>query len=479
LRPILKNPVAVACVVLAAALALAACSGGSQRAGGRQPLRLTIGDIVSLSGGQQAFGLPGQKAANLAVQEIKRAIVKAKADHRITIKHENDRSDQEVALTLATRLVRSGTTCIAGPWSSGSLIETASKLTIQKKVLEISPAASSDGLVHLQQSGYIKRTVTPDHLQGQALAQVMDTELRGAKGKRVNIAAFRNIYGKSSAASFATAWKKLGGKVGVTVVYESNLPSYAGQARQLTAGKPDAWVFFDFLDTYVKLAPELARTHLWTPDKTFVGDALASATLPSSAGREVIEGVRGVAPGAPEVTPIGRAFDQLYSAAPGPKYRQSFDAQNFDAVMLCYLSAVAAGSTKGRDMARWVAKVSAPPGRKYTWLQLPQAIRALQNGDDIDYQGASGPIDMNARGDPTAGTYYVFRFRKSLFELYGQTNVPGKGIVKIKPRPQNPFPPPKQPTGTTGAKGATGASGPTGPSSTKKKKRQAKRRSKR
>jgi ABC-type branched-subunit amino acid transport system substrate-binding protein len=471
LRRIVKNPAAAASVVLAAALALAACGGGSQRAGGRKPLRLTIGDIVSLSGQQEPFGLPGKKAADLAVEEIKRAIVEAKADHRITIKHENDRSDQQGALDRATSLVRSGATCITGPWSTGSLVQTATVLTIPKKVLEISPAASGDGLVHLQESGYVKRTVTPDRLQGPALAQVMDTELHGAKGKTVNIGAFRNIYGKTGAASLAAAWKKLGGKVGATVVYEANLPTYEKQARQLTAGKPDAWVFFDFLDTYIKIAPELARTHLWKADRTFVGDALAVATLPSSAGRDVTEGVRGVAPGAPDTTPLGRAFDKLYSSAPGPKYRQNFDAQNFDAVVLCYLSAVAAGSTRGRDMAEWVAKVSAPPGQKYTWLQLPEAIRALQNGDDIDYQGASGPIDMNARGSPTAGTYDLFRFRKSLLELYGETNVPGQGIIKIKPRPQNPFPPQKQPTGTTGTTGATGASGATGPSSTNKKKK--------
>jgi ABC-type branched-subunit amino acid transport system substrate-binding protein len=479
LKRILKNPAAAASVVLAAALALAACGGGSQRAGGRKALRLTIGDIVPLSGQQEPLGLPGKKAADLAVQEIKRAIVAAKADHRITIRHENDRSDQQAALELATGLVRSGASCITGPWSTGSLVQTAAAVTIPKKVLEISPAASSDALVRLQDAGYVNRTVTPDSLQGPALAHVMDTELHGAKGKTVNIAAFRNIYGKTSAASFAAAWKKLGGEVGATVAYESSLPSYDKQVRELTSGKPDAWVFFDFLDTYIKVAPALLRTHHWKPSRTFVGDALAVATLPSSAGRDVTEGVRGVAPGVPDTTPLGRAFDKLYRAAPGPRYRQNFDAQNFDAVVLCYLSAVAAGSTKGKDMADFVQKVSAPPGEKYTWLQLPQAIRALQNGDDIDYQGASGPIDMNAKGNPTAGTYYVFRFRKSLLELYGETNLPGQGIIKIKPRPQNPFPAQKQPTGTTGATGATGASGPsgaTGPSSkNKSKKRQRKR----
>ena len=47
-----------------------------------------------------------------------------------------------------------------------------------------------------------------------------------------------------------------------------------------------------------------------------------------------------------------KAFDEAYTAAdPKDVDRQTFDAQNFDAVMLCYLAAVAAGSTDGTDMA--------------------------------------------------------------------------------------------------------------------------------
>ena len=60
-------------------------------------------------------------------------------------------------------------------------------------------------------------------------------------------------------------------------------------------------------------------------------------------------------------------------------------------MILCYLAAVAAGSTDGEEMAAELQDVSGPGGDKYTFEQLPDAIKALQNGDDIDYEGASGP----------------------------------------------------------------------------------------
>jgi branched-chain amino acid transport system substrate-binding protein len=121
--------------------------------------------------------------------------------------------------------------------------------------------------------------------------------------------------------------------------------------------------------------------------------------------------MRGTAPGSPDKGEASKAFDELYTSSdPKDVDRQTFDTQNFDATILCYLAAVAAGSTDGKDMADHLVDVSAPPGTPYTWEQLPEAIQALQNGDDIDYQGASGAIDMDDAGDATAGVYDIYTF---------------------------------------------------------------------
>ena len=62
-------------------------------------------------------------------------------------------------------------------------------------------------------------------------------------------------------------------------------------------------------------------------------------------------------------------------------------------------------------MAPEIQAVSAPPGDPYTWEELPAAIEALQNGDDIDYQGAAGAIDLDDAGDATAGVYDLYEFK--------------------------------------------------------------------
>jgi hypothetical protein len=131
--------------------------------------------------------------------------------------------------------------------------------------------------------------------------------------------------------------------------------------------------------------------------------------------------MRGTAPGSPETGTASEAFDKLYTEAPGPE-RQTFDAQNFDAVILCYLAAVAAGSTDGKDMAAELQDLT-QGGDKFTYEQMPDLIKAIENGDDVDYEGASGPIDLNDKGDPTAGVYDVYRYKGGEIDVYDELPV--------------------------------------------------------
>jgi len=47
---------------------------------------------------------------------------------------------------------------------------------------------------------------------------------------------------------------------------------------------------------------------------------------------------------------------------------------------------------------------TAPAGTEYSWQQLPDAVKALEAGEDINYMGASGPIDMDEKRDASAST---------------------------------------------------------------------------
>jgi ABC-type branched-subunit amino acid transport system substrate-binding protein len=405
-------------------LGVAACGGGGG-GGGKAQFDLVIGDSIPLTGDLSDFGPPGQKASDLAVDQINKAIQQAGVDQTVKVVHEDNETSPQAAVQAARKLVDSdNASCITGAWASADTIPTAQSVTIPDGVLQISPASTSDEITGLDDGGLVNRTAPPDSFQGPTLAKTIADSFGGAQGKTVNIGARNDAYGTGLAGTFGDAWKNLGGSIGQQVIYDPEQPSYDSEAAQITSGNPDAIVIIDFPETFVKVGPALQRTGDWDPTKGWFTDGLAASEVPGDVGVNVVSGMRGTAPGSPDKGAASTAFDRLYTSSdPKDVGRQTFDTQNFDATILCYLAAVAAGSTDGKDMADKLVDVSAPPGTQYTWQQLPEAIKALQNGDDIDYQGASGAIDMDAAGDATAGVYDIYQFKGSNLEVTGEEPV--------------------------------------------------------
>jgi ABC-type branched-subunit amino acid transport system substrate-binding protein len=404
------------------------CGGGSSNDGTsarEASFQLVVLDLLPLTGDLSTLGVSGRKAADLAAAQVRGAIRRIGARQSIEIVHVDDRSDPKAGIAAARAAVESRPpACITGSWTTGVTVAAANEIANPRGILQITPAATTDGLSKIPDQGLLQRTVLRDSYEGRALADVIDQDLGGAGGRTVSVGYENSSYGKSIATEFVKAWRSKSGEVVGPVAYDPRAASYGDVAARISpAGtNVDAFAIFGVASTYQRLAAALLTTGRWSPAQTYGPDALAARSLPAAAGAEATEGLRGVAPGAPEGTPPTEAFDALYARAPGPK-REAFDAQLFDAVVLCYLSAVKAGKADGRAMAAAVRAISAPPGQRYTWQQLPQAIRALGQGKDIDYDGASGPIDMNAAGDATVGAYDLFRFRGGRLEVYDQVPV--------------------------------------------------------
>jgi len=415
-------------------LGLAACGGDDDEGdggGGETSLDLTIGDSIPLTGDLSPFGPPGQKAADMAIAQINSAIQQAGVDHKVSIVHEDNETSPQAAVQAARKLVQSdGASCLAGAWASTDSLPTAQSVTIPEGVLQISPASTSTELTTVQDDGLLNRVPPADNLQGPVLAQTIAEELGGAQGKTINIGARNDSYGESFTESLTQGFEELGGSVGEAVLYDPEQPSYNSESQQIVSGNPDGIAIIDFPETFEKVGPALERTGNWDPNKTYITDGLASGDLVEALD-PLMDGIRGTAPGTPEAGAASEAFGQLYEQSePKDVDRNTFDAQNFDAVILCYLAAVAAGSTDGKEMADQLQDITGPPGTKFTWQQLPDAIKALQNGDDIDYVGAAGEIDLDDNGDPEKGVYDVYRIKNADFSPTRQVDVTDVEIIE-------------------------------------------------
>ncbi|MDX6411325.1 MAG: branched-chain amino acid transport system substrate-binding protein, partial [Gaiellaceae bacterium] len=74
----------------------------------------------------------------------------------------------------------------------------------------------------------------------------------------------------------------------------------------------------------------------------------------------------------------------------------------------------------GKAIAGKLRAISGPPGDKYTYLQLPAAIKALRAGKDINYEGVAGAIDWDAKGDPASATYDFYKYINSTLTVQRQ-----------------------------------------------------------
>lgn len=408
----------VAFAVLVLSFGVIACGdgddegGGGGEAGGQ--LDLVIGNLVPLTGDLSPYGAAGQKAGELALDEINAAIKKAGAEQTVELVSEDGASDDQGGVQAARKLIADGATCISGDYPSTGTVAVARSVTVPEGVLLISPASTADALSDLDDEGLFARTAPPDGLQGKALADRMEKELGNLQGKTINIGARNDLYGTGFADSLEAELEERGATVAEKVVYDPEQPSYNSEADTLTSGSPDNWVIIDFPETFAKLGPALARTGTWEPTATFITDGLSTSDLTELVGPEVTEGMQGTAPGT-FAGEAPNAFDKLYEGAPGPP-RNLFDANVFDNVILCYLGAVAAGSTDGAAISEAIVDVTGPGGQKYTYEELPEAVEALEKGEDIDYEGASGPIDWEENGDLSRYIYDISEFKGGKLE---------------------------------------------------------------
>ena len=436
----------LAATLLGLALGLTACGGGGGGDGdgpGPSQLDLVIGNMLPLGGSSKALGQSGQKASEVAIEQIKMAADEVGAEHSVRIVNEDQGIDSGSAVEAAKKLVDDDTaSCLTGPWSSEAVARTANDIAIPGKVLQLSPVPTGDDVADLNDDDLVDSTALPVSTEGEALAKAIASGLGGAEGTTVNVAASTDPSTGTITQDFIHAWQDDDGSVGGQIVLAAPPSGSSGttssssidssQVSQITGDSPDAVLLVDDPTGFTQLVPALSGSADWDPATAWGNDQLVSPAIPAQVGSGVVEGMRALAPGMPTDQPLASAFvDRFQSASPKSVKLSPFAAQEFDATILCYLAAVAAGSTDGQKMADTLIDITAPGGTQYSWQQLPGAIKALEKGEDINFTGASGPLDMDVHGNPTNGVFSTYRYASGELKVVGEVPV-------SKPNPATP-----------------------------------------
>ena len=116
-----------------------------------------------------------------------------------------------------------------------------------------------------------------------------------------------------------------------------------------------------------------------------------------------LAGIRATYPGAE----LGDEFKKRMLDT-NPKLEDfTYGPESYDATVTVALAALAAKNDSGKAIGQKMSEVSSG-GEKCTTFK--DCAAALKAGKDIDYDGVSGPIDLNSTGSPSAATIGIFQY---------------------------------------------------------------------
>jgi branched-chain amino acid transport system substrate-binding protein len=408
----------LAIVATAASMAAASSSSNRSAAGAAADAKLRnckfqlrIGDVLPFTGGLAAYGANLDRAVKLAVAMDNAALKRLKLSKKMSVKlvsSEDGQTSPTASVEAATKLIKADkVNVIIGEMASGATIPMAQSVAIPNRTVVISPTSSAPQITDIADNGYLYRVYPSDYLQGRVLAQAAIDAF--GKGKTVNVGARNDAFGTALEQLFIAQFTKLGGKVGKDIKWNPDQTNFDTEAGQLVSGNPDGFVIIDFPETFQKFAPSLVRTGKWQAAKTLMTEALRNTDELKKIGNPA-DGLRGTA-ATSEGAPARAAFDALWkSTVKGAKPYTGFEGTAFDAANLAFLAAVKACSASAPKLKNQLRAVSGPPGTKVTYKQMDKAVKLLLSGKDIDYQGAWGPIDWDAAGDPGSAVYEIWKY---------------------------------------------------------------------
>ena len=399
---------------------LTACGGGEQTAttptteASAAPSATTgadglkLGALLPATGDLSSIGQNMPVAAKLAVDTINACGgVNGKP---VTLVVEDDQTDPTAGASAMTKLAEADKVAgVIGSFAS-SVSSAAIPIAVKNKVMLVSPGSTSPVFTEQAQKGefqgYWARTAPPDTYQAAALAA-----LAAKKGlKNISTVVINNDYGVGFEKVFVESVAKDGGKIlhgDKPVRYDPKAATLDTEAGQAFAGKPNAVAAVLYADTGSALLQAAYKQGLTKGVVVLLTDGVYSEDFVKKVGKDaegnsIIAGALGTVPGANGKSL--EAFSKTWKEKSG-KDVTAFVPHTYDAAILMMLAAEAAKANTGEGIQSKIREVAAGPGEEVT--DPCKALALVKEGKPVNYQGASGNVDIDANGD-VVGSYDVW-----------------------------------------------------------------------
>ena len=353
---------------------------------------ITVGAPFDLSGPVAEQALAMQQAAELAVQQVNQQGGVLGDTYRLNVA--DTACDPDKAVDVVRQLVQAGAVALVGPVCSGVTLRVARSITIPAGVPLLSVASASSLITGLNDQDLVFRTAPSDALKGQALARLAIDQ--GMRSMAVSHAS--DAYNTGVAQVFVQAYTALGGRVTVNQVHEPRKADYQGEARAVAAGATDLALFAYSGSGGVQYLKDVLA--LPGVRRVLGTDGLMSKDLASALSADQLARLSFVLAAADTEREGYKRWLAMATAA-RIKADGPYVANAYDAAFMMALAIEAAGSPDKARIPAALRRIAGPQGTVIYPGEFAKAKALIKQGQRINYDGASGPVDFDAAGDIT------------------------------------------------------------------------------
>lgn len=394
-----RRPGGALVAALVCALALAACGDDDDDAPAATVVdtpaatateagALHIGAVLPETGSLAFLGVPMIAAVRLAVADVNAA----GGNLRVTMA--DSATDPASALTAVRRLLGEGAHAIVG--AGGSAVSQAFVQTLSDERTPQCAASNTSPVFSTQANAdYYFRTIAPD----TAMAPVIADAVVGRGAARIAVIGRADAWGNALAALLEEEFARLGAD-SLTVLYDPEEPSRSAEVTAVVNYAPDMVVNLGFSSDGADTVRQLLEAGVG-PERQFAATGLYSPDLWEAIDPNdpsVLDGMLGIQQGGDSAP----AFLERLAAATGGDYL-AYGAEAYDCVVLLALAALAAGDPA--DGPSVLVAVAGLTRGGAECASYGECAALLAEGRDIDYTGVSGPLNLDAAGDPTVAAY--------------------------------------------------------------------------
>lgn len=361
--------------------------------------KLVVGYILPSTGALAFLNEPMVEAVQMAASEIN-----AMAGDYVELIPGDSGTDPAVASATADDLLARNVSAIVGAAASGISLSIIDKITGEEVVM-MSPSNTSPTFTTYDDGGYYFRTAPPDLLQAQVLGDVVADD--GVS--RAGILYRADDYGQNLAEALERQLVSNGVTIATSIAYDPEGSSFDAEIQQLVEATVDGIVLIAFEEGGPIIAGMIEAGIGPSDVPLFMGDGTATGNLWELVDENDPSLLMGAKATGPSSAPEDGepTFTERFRAFAGPDTQTIFSAHAYDALVIIALAAMAAESTDPTVFVNEINDVTRGGTKCSSFAECCELIAA---GEDIDYDGASGPLDFTDAGEPGAGSYDISTF---------------------------------------------------------------------